>query len=98
HADLVALANGKSVKRLKVLERQLAALKRIASMSALSLLVGAFIAYQVYREWRVRLEDVQRQVGANLAYGRRAMELGNLLEALPYFGEALRLNQGNPDR
>jgi len=97
HADLVALANGKSVKRLKVLERRLSALKRIVSISGIAVLAGAVVAYQIYREWRIKLEAVQRQVGANVAYGRSAMERGNLLEALPYFGEAVRLNQGKPE-
>lgn len=97
HADLVVLANGKSVKRLKDLERRLSALKRIVSVSGMVVLVGAFVGYHIYREWRVKLEEVQRQVGANVAYGRNATENGNLLEALPYFAEALRLNRGTPD-
>lgn len=94
HADLVVLANGKSVKRLKVLERRLSVLKRIVSVSGIAVLAGAFVAYNIFRERRIKLDEVQRQVGANIAYGRGAMERGNLLEALPYFGEAMRLDQG----
>jgi len=95
HADLLILANGKSVKRLKMLERRLSRLKRFAGIVALAALALAAISYQVYREFRASIESHQRQVGANIAYGNRAMEAGDLLGALPYFAEALRLDQGD---
>lgn len=98
HADLLVLANGKSVKRLKLLERRLARLKKIASLSTLALVALAAVLYQVYREWRNAGESRQRQVGANIAYGNRAMESGDLPGALPYFAEALRLDQGDRHR
>jgi WD40 repeat protein len=93
HADLLVLANGKSVKRLKILERRLSNLKRVAGVSALILAVFAAIFYEVYREWRGALESRQRQVGANVAYGTRAVDTGDLLGALPYFAEALTLEK-----
>jgi WD40 repeat protein len=98
HADLLVLANGKSVKRLKTLERRLANLKRVAGVSALILAVVATICYEVYRGWRGTFESRQRQVGANVAYGTRAMESGDLLGALPYFAEALALEQDDLKR
>ena len=98
HADLLVLANGKSVKRLKTLERRLSNLKRGAGIGALILGVLAAVFYEVYREWRGSFESRQRQVGANVAYGTRAMESGDLLGALPYFAEALALEQDNPNR
>ena len=97
HADLVVLANGKSVRRLKLLERRLSALKRIAGISALVLAVAGGICYEVYRGWRTTLEARQRQAGANVAYGTRALEAGDLLGALPYFVEALAVEQNDPD-
>ena len=97
HADLVVLANGKSVRRLKLLERRLSALKRIAGISALVLAVAGGICYEVYRGWRTTLEARQRQAGANVAYGTRALEAGDLLGALPYFVEALAVEQNDPN-
>ena len=95
HADLVVLAAGKSVKRLKVLERRLANLKRVARASVLALLVLTGLFYQTYRAWKGRIESRQRQVGASIAYGTQAMESGDLLGSLPYFTDALRLDTGN---
>lgn len=95
HADLLLLAGGKSVKRLKLLERRLAQFKRVASISLLVLTVSAIIVYQAYREWRNVIESRQRQIGENVAYGNRAVESGDLLGALPYFAEALQLDKGD---
>ncbi|HEX4646700.1 MAG TPA: serine/threonine-protein kinase, partial [Verrucomicrobiae bacterium] len=97
HADLLVLANGKSVKRLKILERRLTRLKRIAGTSTLVLAAMVFIGYQVYREWSSARAFRQRQVDANVASGNRSMESGDFLQALPYFAEALRLDENSPD-
>src|ERR1017187_9946605 len=96
HADLVVLTAGKSVKRLKVLERRLGQLKRVAWASVIGLTVLAGVFYQVYREWKGMIESRQRRVGASIAYGNQAMESGDLLGSLPYFVDALRLDSGNP--
>ena len=93
HADLLVLANGKSVKRLKLLERRLANLKKIAGVSSLAILALAAIGYLLYRDWRGIIESRQREVGANVAYGNRDMESGDLLGALPYFADALKLDE-----
>jgi eukaryotic-like serine/threonine-protein kinase len=98
HADLLVLANGRSVKRLKFLERRVGRLKRFAGLGGLALLALAAVCYQVYREWQSAAESRQRQVGANVAYGNRAMESGDLSGALPYFAEALRLDLDRPQR
>lgn len=95
HAELLVLANGKSIRRLKALERRLSRLKRVASVSFLVLVFAAFIAYQVYRERKLREDAHQRDVGAAIAYGNQAMESGDLLGAVPYFADALQLDQRN---
>src|SRR2546426_2475162 len=74
HADLVVLANGKSVKRLKLLERRISNLKRVAGISAAALLVAGAVFYQVYREWRGVIESRQRQVGASIVRGTSAID------------------------
>jgi WD40 repeat protein len=95
HADLVVVVNGKSVKRLRLLERRMEQIKRFAGVAALVLAIALIIGFQVYRERRVAAEERRRQVAANVTYGNRAMEQADLFGALPYFAEALRLDQGN---
>ena len=95
HTDLLIISKGKSVKRLKVLERRLANAKRAAGISILFLLLLSAIGYPIYREHRAANAARQQQVGENVAYGNQAVESGDLLRALPFFAEALRLDQGN---
>jgi hypothetical protein len=98
HADLLVLANGKSVKRLRLLERRWAGVKRGTGILALILLVLTGLGYGAYRERKTEMELRQRQVASNLGLGNRALESGDLLGSLPYFAEALHLDRGNVDR
>jgi WD40 repeat protein/serine/threonine protein kinase len=95
HGDLELLAGGKSVKRLRLLERRFAQLKRLGIIVAVSGTIVGGITYHFYREWRMSFIEHQRQVGSDLAYGNAAMESGDLLKALPYFVDALRLDEKN---
>jgi len=95
HADLLVAANGQSVKRLKLLERRWANLKRAAGLAALVLAVLSAISYSIYRERQRAVEARQRQAGADVAYGNSAMNAGDLLGSLPYFADALWLVRGN---
>jgi WD40 repeat protein len=97
HADLLVLVNGKSVRRLKALERRWGNLKRAVSIVAVILGIVGACAYEFYRDWRNLADARQRSVRSNVTYGRRAMDSGDLLGALPYFAEAVRLEPGNPD-
>src|SRR5882724_5805880 len=98
HAHLLVVANGGSVKRLKLLERRLANLKRGATITVVAVLVLAAIGYQVYREWQRINEARQQKVGAYVANGINALESADLLEALPYFAEALDQDKADKDR
>jgi WD40 repeat protein len=95
HADLVVVLNGKSVKQLKQLERRMAQLKRVAGIAALVLAIVGPSSYALYRTRRAAREEHARKVAADISFGNRALEAGNPLGALPYFAEALRLDQGN---
>ncbi len=97
HADLLVLANGRSVKRLKVLERRWTSVKRTAGFLALALVVLAGYGYGAYRQHRSAVELHQRQVSSNYGFGNRALESGDLLGSLPYFAAALQLERGNAD-
>ena len=98
HADLLVLANGKSIKRLRLLERRLAGLKRMAGILALTAITLAAVLYPACGEWRNVVESRHRQAGANVAYGNRAVESGELLGALRCFTEALRLDHSDRNR
>jgi WD40 repeat protein len=98
HADLMVLESGQSLHRLRSLERRMARLKRIAALALLTFLISALAYHQVYQKRKDMAETRQRQVGAQVANGTHAMETGDLLGALPFFVEALRLDQGDPLR
>jgi WD40 repeat protein len=92
-ADLLVILNGKSVKRLRVLEQRIATIKRLVMLMTVVTTVAAAIFYTIYRGWRSAHDARKRQVIANISYGNRAVENGDLLAALPYFAGALRLDQ-----
>lgn len=94
HAELTAIANGKSLRRLRLLERRWASLKKAVTFAGILALVASVLLYEVYREWRARLDQHEQKVGSSLAYGNNAMEQGDFLGALPYFAEVLRLEEG----
>src|SRR2546430_12179250 len=79
HAALVVLANGQSLKRLRLLEERFSTIKKIAGISAVVIVALAVLFYQLYREWNFVREGRQRQIGAEVAHGTRAMEEGDLL-------------------
>ena len=93
HAHLLVLANGKSVKRLLSLERNLGRLKNLAVFAGALAFVLAAVLYPIYNEIRRRSEERQRHVGANVAYGNAAMAAGDNPGALTYFAEALRTDE-----
>lgn len=90
-ADLVVLLDGKSVKRLRHLERSLATVKRIALGTLAVAVAGLIVFYPFYRNLKERNELRQRDIGSAVAYGNRALEAGDLLGSLPFYAEALRL-------
>jgi WD40 repeat protein/serine/threonine protein kinase len=97
-ADLLVLANGKSVKRLRLLEQRLSRLKRIVGILLAALAILSATAYAIYRHRIGVSEARQRAAGASVAYGIQAMNSGDFLGALPHFTEALRLEPGDPPR
>lgn len=97
-ADLIVLANGKSVRRLKLLERRVANLKRVAVVFILACALVAAVAYQVYRERRFNQRVKESLVAAHVKQGSRQMETGDFLGALPQFAQALKLDEGSAQR
>ncbi len=89
-ADLQLIAGGRSVRRLRFVERQLARVKRIAA-AAIVLALAATIFGFIVTALRTR---ERRLVTHNYLTGAtRLMEEGNLHGALPLLAEALRLQK-----
>jgi WD40 repeat protein len=98
HANLVVLLAGKSVRRLRSLERQVSRLKRIGAFGALATVAAVAILYTVYRERNLALQMREGQVANLVAHGEMALDSGDLAGALPYFVQATELDKGNERR
>jgi WD40 repeat protein/serine/threonine protein kinase len=98
NVELSLLLNGKSVRRLRLLERRWVLFKRVASVAALALAVTSGIAYPLMLEHKRAEEDRERRIGAAAADGFHAMDQGNMIGAFASFAETLRLTQGMKSR
>lgn len=98
HADLVVVFNGKSVRRLRLLEQKLGRLKRAAGPVALGALFLGLFGYHVHREQSLERESRQREVGSKMGQALAEVASGDLLEALPPLADALRLDARNRER
>ena len=97
HADLLLLMAGKSVQRIRALEKRITRLIQIGLMTALILLVVGGVLY-VRNLQRLRIAKEQRQAQArlNAGQGNMLVDSGDFFGALPFFWEALRLEQDVP--
>ena len=83
--ELELLQAGRSIKRLRQVERRLRFVK-IAFAASVVLGVAAFVAYYQIKSRREQAErERQRQAGYLLAEGTSQMRKGYLAHALPYF-------------
>lgn len=97
-ADLLLLEHGKSVRRLRFLERRLALLMRVGGAAFVFLLVLFVSFWELNRERTFDAQVRQRQIGGLVADGTQALGRGELLASLPRFVEARRLDQDNLKR
>lgn len=95
NAELAAVASGRSVRRLRLLERRWASFKRGLTVAGLFVVVLAVLCYAAYRDWNARVIVLQQEVGANLAYGNNAVEAGDFLGALPHYANVVRRDVGD---
>jgi WD40 repeat protein len=87
HADLLLLQAGKSVKRLRLLERRLSLVLRLGAVGLALGLVGLGAYYQT---WRAERRETRRLIEAYVAHANRSIEAGDLIGSLPWLAEALR--------
>jgi WD40 repeat protein len=101
-SDLLFLQSGKSVKRLRNLERKLALLTRAGLAASIIALIalGAYFYQHRHAEQLTRLgrESQERLVRLNVSHGVQRMEAGDYLSSLVWFTEALKLEQGDRNR
>jgi WD40 repeat protein len=91
-SDLQMLAGGRSVRRLRFVERQLRRVRRLAIVASV-LAIAAIIFGSIVTALRERERTL---IAHNYLTGStRLMEEGNLHGALPLLAEALRLQKGD---
>jgi WD40 repeat protein len=95
HADLVVLLAGKSVRRLRTLERQFAQLKRVGAVTLAATAIALGVLYLVSHERSMALQVREGQIATLLANGNTAMDSRDVAGALPYFAEAREMDKGN---
>jgi WD40 repeat protein len=93
HADLLLLLAGKSVQRIRVLERRLKRVMQVGMASALVLLLGGSLLYVWNRQARLLAEKTRQQVGQIVDRGNNLVDQGDFLGAFPLFWQALKLQQ-----
>jgi WD40 repeat protein len=93
-SELDALLGGRSVRRMRAIERQLSMVRRVAVLAVvlaiLGIIYGVVTSYMRSREEKL-LAEAYIKDGANLVAAR------NLHAAAPLFAEALRLQKRRPD-
>lgn len=96
HQQLLVLRAGRSVRRLQQLERLETGLRRYGLLLFGLIVLATLAVFQWDQRRRQAAELNQRKVGSYVAYGTRAMEEHDMLGALPWFTEALALEQTSP--
>lgn len=106
-ADLVLLQSGKSVKRLRSVERRLTFVTRIGTaIGFVAIVAGAAYLFQTQESRRFKQmadenrriadESRERLVRLDVANGARLVDQGDSFSSLLWFTEALRLAGGTP--
>jgi WD40 repeat protein len=91
-SDLKALSAGKSVVRLRRLERQAFLAKRAAIGVLIALSAAAILFIPIYQQIRFKRDERSRQVGRNIAFGVQGLDRGEYFSALPYLQQGFQLD------
>ena len=92
YRELQALQAGAALVQLKRVARFLSFCRRYAMLLLLMLISAGVGVYMMARQQSQAAELRQRKVGAFVAHGNHLLEIGDLLGALTWFGEAWRLD------
>jgi WD40 repeat protein/serine/threonine protein kinase len=94
--DLRVLEAGESLTRLRVLEKRMTAAKRWGAIVSALLMILLAASALIYREYQNREQLRSAKVQALVSIGGRLTSEGNLLEALPRYTGALKLDRKDP--
>jgi WD40 repeat protein len=98
YEDLALLASGKSLRRLRVLERRWDSAKKSAAIATAIFAIGAMIVWPILRERKHAAEIRERQIGVRSANGIIKLDQGDLSGALGEFSEIFQLESENKRR
>jgi len=96
--ELELLREGKSVRKVRVLERRLTILTKAGIAGGLAFVLALLIQGQISHDRQQVAEARQRETGGLIAEATDAMEQGDLLAALPALVGVLRLDTGDMQR
>jgi WD40 repeat protein len=97
YEDLALLASGKSLRRLRTLERRWQNVKRTAAVTAGVMLAIGAIAWPLIRERQHKLEIRERQIGVRSASGIIKLDQGDMPGALREFAEVFQLQSDDKE-
>jgi WD40 repeat protein len=98
YEDLALLVSAKSLRKLRILERRWAALKRNAAIAAIVIAVLTLVGFPLVREWQHSEEIRERSIGVHSANGINRLESGDHLGALSEFAEVFALEEKQAHR
>jgi serine/threonine protein kinase len=96
HGDLLVLANGASVLRLRALEGLWIRIKRFSKAAALVVAVLGTASYWHFKELSVREHEQQQRIGQQTASGMQDWDQLDYGAALGAFASALHGTEGHP--
>jgi len=91
HAEITALANGRSIRRLRLLERRMSTFNRFFKVAGLILLPLLIFGYIYQQDREARLRETNREIGTLEVDAARDLELGYYASALRKISEAWSL-------
>lgn len=91
HAEITALANGRSIRRLRVLEKRLKIVNRALAIAGVILLPLIFAVYLLNQEWQRRSREIDREIGVFEANAAAQLADSEYARALVSVDKALNL-------
>lgn len=91
HAEMTALANGKSIRRLRKLEERMLAMAGVLKIIGLGLVPLIFLGFALYLSWETKIAETNREIGFQEAKAAVAIEQGDYAMALRHVEGALDL-------
>jgi len=95
HAELQLISEGRSLRRLRALERRWKIVSRVGGIALAALVVSGLISYEIIHERSRAAQARAAQAATSLAYGGRLLAIGDPHGALSWYLDAFRADIGN---